>query len=218
MDWDLNAFNDFCMDKGFSNVTVYVSTLNRKSIKALIFANKSEEIWEDFWKSRTEFMINNPEDVSAFKTAQLNSEMYMEAALQNIHSILDVLNQIINLLLLDSELTSKNVTYNNVKKGLSDRNINNIKEALKNLYECQEFTYIADFVNTIKHRHLIDTDYKLEIGLYTKNTMGVHFVQFSYDSRNHKDYFAKEIINNYTEVIGPLISKVGKEIEISLSR
>ena len=48
--------------------------------------------------------------------------------------------------------------------------------------------------------------------------MNYFFVQFSYDSRNHKDYFAKEIINNYTEVIVPLISKVGKEIEISLSR
>jgi hypothetical protein len=187
-----------------------------------MFADKSEEIWGNFWKSHTEFMINNPEDVSAFTIAQLESEMYMEAALQNIHSILDVLNQIINLLLLDSELTGKDVTYNKVETGLNNRNINNVKDALKNLYKCQEFTYIADFVNTIKHRHLIDTDYRLEIGVNTKDTMGIRFIKFIYDTRNvtrnHDTCFAKEIINNYEKVIVPLISKVGKEIEISLSR
>jgi hypothetical protein len=86
--------------------------------------------------------------------------------------------------------------------------------ALEDLRDSQEFKYIAAFVNTIKHRRLLDTDYYGEFGQGKSNIVGVRFLSFKYEkpnkpTENYDNTFAETIVNDYIERISNFIYGVG---------
>jgi hypothetical protein len=66
------------------------------------FVLQSKNVWNNFWHNNESINFNEPKVTSAFKNAQFQSETYIEAAAQNLHSMADILCQIINKAVLNS--------------------------------------------------------------------------------------------------------------------
>ncbi len=221
MVWDLETFKQLCDSKSLPDSRVYQKALYGKNIKALILVEKLVEIQKIFWNTYPSFMITDSQANKAFSKMLIESEIYMEAAIQNIHSMADILCQIINVVLLNSTLHEAKVDLNSVILKLDSMSKHNVKNALENLRNSDEFKYIAAFSNTIKHRRLMDTDYHAKLGGGTANTHGLRFIEFTYDkpskpSERYDSVLDTTIIENYIPKIRDLIESVGQEIENSL--
>jgi hypothetical protein len=220
MGWDLRDFQRINLSKGLPDSSVYCKALSYKYSKALILTDKYQETWTNFWDSHSQISNEQPY-LNAFIQAQLESETYIEAALQNLHSIADILCQIINVVLLESKLHESEVNVPKTIQELNDRNLDKVKIALENLCNSYEFKYIAAFVNTIKHRRLLDTEYHAEFGLDKENTMGIRFQAFTYNRPkklidNYPVILASTIIEVYMPKIKALIESLGMAIEESI--
>lgn len=164
-------------------------------------------------------IINDNQVSDAFKTAQFQSETYIEAAAQNLHSMADILCQIINKAVLNSGIDEANVTIQRTIEELQEKaNTQDIVNTLEKLRDSHEFKYIAAFVNTIKHRSLLDTDYSGEFKSGKSNIMRLRFLSFNYEKSgkqkkppdNYDNTFAETIANGYKERIFDLIDGVGR--------
>ncbi|BCL34519.1 hypothetical protein [Nostoc sp. MS1] len=220
MDWDLSNFQQITLSRGLPDSSVYCQALFYKYGKALILTDKYQETWTNFWDLYSQISNEQPY-LNAFIQAQLESETYIEAALQNLHSIADILCQIINVVILESTLHEAEVNVAKTIQELNNRNLDKVKIALNNLCNSNEFKYIAAFVNTIKHRRLLDTDYHGEFGRGTENTMGIRFHAFTYNRQNKpiENYpviLASTIIEDYMPNIKALIESLGMAIEESI--
>ncbi|AFY43950.1 hypothetical protein [Nostoc sp. PCC 7107] len=220
MGWDLSNFQKISRSKGLPDSSVYCKALFYKYSKALILTDKYKETWKNFWASYSQISNEQPY-LNAFIQAQLESETYIEASLQNLHSIADILCQIINVVLFRSTLHEAKVDVRTTIQELNNRNLDRVKIALENLCNSHEFKYISAFVNTIKHRRLLDTDYHGEFGLGMANNMDIRFEAFTYDKPNkpiesYPVILASTIIEEYMPNIQALIDSLGMAIEESI--
>jgi hypothetical protein len=87
---------------------------------------------------------------------------------------------------------------------------------MNTLLGSSEVKYIVAFVNTIKHRHLLDTDYRAEHGIGTRNGESVRFKPFVYKGNSYPEVWAIDIVGSYMDSLVRMICAVGKEINKSL--
>lgn len=216
MGWNLEEFNKMCNFKNLPDSRMYQKYLCCKQKKAKFLAAESEKVWNNFWFTHKEINIHDQKKVDAFKTAQFQSETYIEAAAQNLHSLADILCKTLNKVVLSSSLHEADVRIEKIINKLqNEENTQDIVTALEDLRNYDEFKYISAFVNTIKHRRLLDTEYYGEFGLGKSNTIGVRFRGFEYGKpiEKYDDTLAETIVNVYMIRIFDLIDGVGSAID-----
>jgi hypothetical protein len=155
----------------------------------------------------------------------IETAIYIESIASNLHSLADVIANIINVIVLaplGKDVPVDTVTIKAVNKKLSEltaqqqnQYLNKIISEVDNLLSLSEFIYIEAFVNTIKHRNLVPStlEYKKTPD---STTSGYILDGFSYKSitcpptkfediaKNHKDRITGAIfdigdsINNYS--------------------
>lgn len=221
MGWNLEQFNALCISKKLPDSRMYQKALFCKQQKVDFLVLQSKDVWNNFWQEHLwqnngSINFQEPKVVTAFKNAQLQSETYIEAAAQNLHSMADIICQVINKAVLNSRIHEANVTIGKTIQELQQQtNTQDIVKALKDLQDSQEFKYIAAFVNTIKHRRLLDTDYYGEFGQGKSNIMGVRFLGFEYEKpgkliERYDNTFDETIEKVYIKRIFDLIDCVGR--------
>lgn len=189
--------------------------------KVDFFVLQSKIVWDyfwqtHFWQNNESINFNDSKLTFAFKNAQFQSETYIESAAQNLHFMIDILCQIINKAVINSRIDEAKVSIGKTIQELNkEKNTQDIVNALEDLRDAHQFKYIAAFVNTIKHRSLLDTDYYAEFGQGKSNTIGVRFLSFKYEkpgkpTENYDNTFAETIVNDYIECIFNLIDGVGR--------
>jgi hypothetical protein len=218
MGWDLEKFNQVCQQKKLPDSRVYQKALYWKRKKAELLAEQSKEVLDLFWQTYGGINKQKPETIEAFRNAQLKSETYIESAAQNLHSLADIVCQIINQAVLKSQFDEGEVSIKKIIGELQkDNNKKDIENALEQLRDSHEFKYISALVNTIKHRRLLDTDYHGEFGQGKSNTMGVRFLSFEYGKggnlQKYTDTSAEKILNDYMKCIFDFIDKIGHAID-----
>ena len=221
MGWNLEQFNALCISKKLLDCTMYQKALFWKQQKVNFLVLQSKEVWNNFWQEhfwQNNGSINFQEQkvAIAFKDAQFQSETYIEAVAQNLHSMVDVLCQVINQVVLGSRLHEADVDLRKTIEELQKKqSTQDIVTALEELRDSPEFKYIAAFVNTIKHRRLLDTEYYGEFGQDKSNIIGIRFLGFEYEKpkkliEKYDDTFAETITDIYMQRIFALIDSVGK--------
>jgi len=136
-----------------------------------------------------------------------------EAAAQALFSMGDILAQIVNKSVLKEPLPEAQVSLPEVHKHLEEQGYAPIVVAqIESLQKSNEFKYLSAFVNTIKHRHLLDINFRAERGEGTRNTQGIRFKDFEYKGRNYPVTWATDILNSYKKRIAVLICAVGNAI------
>lgn len=210
--WSFEELRDLCRKRGISNDSIsnfstHATSLDWRYHRAKFHAEQAHNIWRDLFANSFTFGDEK------YNVAEFSYEAHVEACVQSLHSMGDILGQIINILLLSAHFTEDQAS---IKKVAHYRNITAIAPdvlvELNNLINSIEFCYIEAFCNTIKHRRLIKTEYRAEYGGDYRNEEGLVFVEFDYKGVTYPKTWAKDIIDKYREEIFRLVVEVGLKL------
>ena len=210
--WSFEELRDLCRKRGISsdsisNFSTYATSLNWRYHRAKFHTEQAHNIWKDLMAQSFTFGDEK------YNVAEFSYEAYVEACVQSLHSMGDILGQIINILILAGHFTEDDASIKKVA-----RHIGIIGAApdvlieLNKLINSNDFCYIEAFCNTIKHRRLIKTEYRAEYGGDYRNEEGLVFVEFNYKGVTYQKTWAKDIINKYREEIFKLVVETGLKL------
>ncbi|WP_293128283.1 hypothetical protein [Microcoleus sp. bin38.metabat.b11b12b14.051] len=214
--WNTQEILDFCPENLTDNVAVYVASV-RSKIARILFIVDSFNVTEDL----TLKLISDQ-----FIKTQLKVEIYIESIASNLHSLADVLAQIINEIVLKpllpcaEHISSEKVDINKVNTKLDgltldsvkDRYISQIIESINNLSSSSEFLYISSFVNTIKHRRLLDTTFHLKVDSGSLIDVGFKLDKFDYKGSHFPEMSCRSIVIDYREKLIDFIFDIGNSV------
>jgi hypothetical protein len=130
----------------------------------------------------------------------------------------DILGHIINQVVLCGALPEHNVSLYSVLCELHKKAVApDILTKVTKFKNSTEFEYIDAFVNTIKHRRILDTNYHAEYGTGKRNDQGILFKNFIYKNKKFPTTWAKDIVGPYRDKIFKDISDIGNSINSYLS-
>jgi len=207
--WNYEELRRLCSAKGLPDSTVYQNSLEWKRWRVEYHAERAQAVWDELFSAGTPVVVGGTD----WEETQFASTAETEAAAQVLHSMADVLAQIINQAILGGKLAEQEVTLAGVLKELRRQKIATaLVSKVEGLQKSAEFDYVNAFVNTLKHRRLLDTEYRAEFGKNMRNAEGVRFKAFSYKGKQYPVTWARDILGPYKTKIIELISCVGNAI------
>jgi len=213
MNWDLEELNSLCTKENIPDSRIYQKALLWKKELALFHSKQSNEVWNKLFREHKKLIVGKKK----WRDAHLASEAHVICAAQAIHSMGDILGQIINQVLLSGALSAESVSLNNVQTELTNRgSASNVVTKVLILKNSSEFKYISAFVNITKHRRILETDFHAEGGMGTRNDQGIRFKQFNYRRNQFPIVWAKDIVGPYKNKIFHYICNIGIAINSHL--
>ncbi len=218
MEWDLKELRELCKNKGITPPDEYIESLAFKKHRAIYHADKSKQIISQYFDDYGPMInMNNETHMRGLDRAWFEATCEAEASLQSMHSMADILAQIINSVLIKKPLVEKEVTLRKIFKKLTEQIIwNKLYDKIQTFIGSDEFTYIDAFVNTIKHRKLIKSGFRAEGGINTRNDHGVTIQGFKYNDKMFDTKWVKDLFDNYYIKIFSMIVEIGTEINVCL--
>jgi hypothetical protein len=217
MSWD-DEFKEISKKFGLPDSRIYLETLKWKEFCAQLTYETYKDVYNQLEKD-----IKNSKIIEIMKNGKFGRYVWKasgEAAccIHITRTLVDVLLQIINKTILEEEILEHKVTLSNVKNKLKDKSALKIIEKLKILEESEEFNYIRNLDNKLKHQNLVKTDY-VQTNLINKNNTrkGLKFQSFkiNYGPEDFKEFQEKwidTILNIYRGKIAEMIEGVGNEL------
>lgn len=174
--WDTSDLLKYCPEHCTQEASIYFKAV-RDKIDRILYAVQRVKNHPP--------LLQNSLNFQDFRKQQLEIVIDLETIAYNLHSIPDVLANIIKILIInpllskDASLDFKKIkdinivairnkleviqpkSYINSQQG---RHIQNLSKAIDNLLSSDYYKYVSALVNTIKHRNLIDTEYAEKIG------------------------------------------------------
>lgn len=207
--WNFKELRHLCLAKGLPDSQVYQDTLLWKQWRASYHAEQYREIWMELFSSSNEIQVGG----KGWNKAQFASEAHVEAMAQALHSMADILAQIINKTVLCAEFSEGDVKLSKILNELKKKpQASKIVERINKLQNSVEFRYIDAFVNTIKHRRLLDRVFHVEYGEGKRNDKAVCFRKFEYKGSRYGFIWATDIIGPYRDRILKLISEISNAV------
>lgn len=210
MSWDIKKFQSECSNQGITGVEPYLGAFLAKQWRVQQFGEKAQDGWKEFFSaSKTDVAVGDKD----WKVMQMTVESYVEAALQALHSMADIMAQLINVTVLNSHLDESDVSLGAVT---NPRNPNidgsNVANAVENLKQSSDFLYVQAFVNTIKHRRLLDTEYRMELSAGTGLDHGIRFLAFTYKGHPKSAMWLSEIVNQTIPSVIDSLNDIGTSL------
>lgn len=154
---------------------------------------------------------NDPKAIK-FKTARFCSEAHIIAAAQALHSAIDIIGCAIfwalNLNELDSSFTIQDVSLKNVNKFLKERkdvSYRKITTTIDKLLGSHQFAYLNAYVNTVKHRSLVQTNFSIDFKPDLK--FGLKIVAFQYDAKQQfKEIWSERFLKDGRDIQKKLLT------------
>ncbi len=213
--WSFEELRNLCAAKGLPDSKIYQEALLWKKERALYHEEEYQKIWAELFSSHATLTVGSEE----WNKAQFASEAHVEAAAQVLHSMGEVLAQIINKAVLSDELKEDAVSMTTVRDKLAKKQgTGKISQAINKFQNSAEFKYINAFVNIIKHRRLLDRVFHAEGGENKRNAHGVCFLEFRYKGNLYPFTWATDIIDQYKICIFELIQEIGNAVNDYLRR
>jgi uncharacterized protein (DUF2336 family) len=162
--WSFDELRELCRKKGISEEVIsrfsnFATSLDWRYHRAKFHAEQAHTIWENLLSQSFTFGDEK------YSEAEFSYEAFVEACVQSLHSMADILGQIINIVILQEHLSEDDVFIKKVAARMESTGVATIVlTELRKLLISNEFSYIEAFCNTIKHRRLIKTEYRIEYG------------------------------------------------------
>ena len=205
--WNFSELNELCRGKGIPDAKIYQNSLDWRWKRADYHAEMASNVWSDLFKES--FSLGD----QRFNKAVFSYEAQVEACIQSLHSLGDILSQIINVLVLDSRFSEDAVTIKKVVKLMKKEYLApEIAESTRQFLDDPSFKYIEAFCNTIKHRRLIKTDFRAEYGENVRNESGLRFEEFIFQGNTYPQTWGSDILEKYRLHLLDLITEVGLHI------
>lgn len=214
--WKSQELLDFCPKCVTDNGAVYVASVGSKidRIRFLV----------DRFTSVEDMTLRLGSD--QFLKTQLEVEIYVESIASNLHSLADVFAQVINEIVLkpllpDAEhFSSEKVDLNKIKTKLAGLTLELVKKEyidkiidnVDNLSNSTEFLYVSGFVNTIKHRRLLNTTFHLKVDRGSLIDLGFKLDAFDYKGNHFPETSCRSVVMDYKENLIDHIFDIGNSI------
>lgn len=128
------------------------------------------------------------EQQEQYAVGKLASEAHILASMHSARFMFDQFSQLINRLLLNPSIEVEKCDLYNVCNRLPE---GDLKSVLTELRSSHWFPYVQGFVNTAKHRNLIDHTMTISLA---GNVAGIKLGAFEYGSRQFPSYWATEVL------------------------
>jgi hypothetical protein len=198
--WSFEELREISKRLGFPETTIYQNSLEWRWQRADFHAEMANKVWEDLFKST--FSTGD----QRFRDSVFSYEANVEACVQSLHSLGDMLAQIINVVILKSHFGESQVSALRVARAIVEPKI---LTPLNKFLGSYEFRYVDAFCNTIKHRRLIRSEFGAEYGEDYRNETGIKFIQFNYGNTTYHETWGSDIVGEYRYVIRDRITQVG---------
>lgn len=222
INWNPKDLLEYCPKKVTDEAEIYVKAVRNKIDRILFIVEILQEQ-----------KIPQGDKIEGRKI-QLQTENNLESLAHNLHSLPDVLAHIVSVIIIrplaDSlgepklEPKGRKVNIQEIVSILTKIQTNASVEDFKKRYclclsntitsllTSNEYVYIDAFVNTIKHRHLINTEYKLHIENSRITDEGWSFLEFERDGTNYPKVHTNNLIDEHTKKIIKFIDQIGQDI------
>ena len=157
------------------------------------------------------YLLNCGPNQDKFELSKLAVEANLIGAVFHTRSLWDHFAQLVNTLLLDNDISVGSVTIQNVTKKLEVNHSKheNIKQALDYLIQSYWYEYIESFTNTIKHRQLVEMEFKV-----SNRWDGFHFTPFDHNGKCFDEKNCIEVHDGVIEVCNHIVN-CGSELNIA---
>jgi len=214
MKWDFKKLNKLSKTKKLPDSKVYQKALVWKREIVLFHSEQSTIVWDKLFCAHQKLIVGDKK----WWDTHIASEAHIIAAAQALHSMADIIGQIINQVLLCGALPENKVTLYNVLCELNKKAIApNILTKVTKFKNSTEFEYIDAFVNITKHRRVLDTNSHAEYGPDKRNNQGILFKNFIYRNKKFPTTWAKDIVGPYRAKIFKDICDIGNSINSYIS-
>lgn len=123
-----------------------------------------------------------------------------QACIHSARAIHDLFAQLVNSLILDSKVP---VFKCDIYKVTKELHRSDLKEYLQELLGSDEFQYINAFVNTIKHRNIVEFGSLIS---FETNECGVRFKEFKFNGSKFDQMWAEDVLKFTLEVKNTVVT------------
>jgi hypothetical protein len=207
-EWDLEELNELCKREGISDPLIYTWSLQFRVGQAEYHAQEAYRVWDELF--RKTFVVGGPDE----QRALLACEAHVEASVYALHSLADILAQVINVVILGGQNPEGKVSLKRLigdldKHGAADQ----VAKETNRLLGSEAFGYIDAFCNTIKHRRLVKpVRFQVEYGHDGSREFALQFEAFTYSGKSYPDTWGKDILDRYRLELFELCNNVGVAI------
>lgn len=127
------------------------------------------------------------------------AQAHLHAALQNVRSMYDILAQLLNALLVYEPIPAHSCDICRVCKSLPN---GNVKTELEKILASFAYQYVNSFVNTIKHRNLVQFNRQLDL---LEGRASIRIKPFSYSGNFYEQKWAMDVLKYGLDVKNQLI-------------
>lgn len=146
-----------------------------------------------------EFILGSSEQQKDFNRARLVSEANIIGCIHTARNIFDIFAQLVNGLALNSAIEIRSCNIHAVHDNLPP---SPLKDCISELRDSDWFNYISGFINTTKHRRLIQHSFTLS---FAEGFAEVRISAFKYNGRDYPAYWANEVLRGVVEVKNRII-------------
>jgi hypothetical protein len=210
--WSLVALKDHVRDRGGDRRDFTIDVLDsigrsnailayhvdavKRSVDGLLHDDKGSAKCFDFLFG----LCSEPNNQNyECRQATVVNEAHLIAAINTIRSAVDMLAQVINELALEDRFPIEKVYVNRVLNRLPD---SDLKTRLAGLHGSHWFKYVTGFINTSKHRNLVEQRFSISL---ERRLAGIRMSEFEYDETPFDDYWDHEILDGILDVADQLI-------------
>lgn len=141
-----------------------------------------------------DLVLNSADSSEEFWLARVASEAHLIGSIQATRSMLDMYAQLVNGLVLPEPLT---VERCDIWKVCSRMPESSLKDSIEGVLRCYWFKYINGFINTTKHRKLVNHEFRVS---FVDDTVGVRIGPFAYNDEEFCGYPLKEALQGTVDV------------------
>jgi hypothetical protein len=130
----------------------------------------------------------------AYRYATLVSEAHIHGCFYVARSMFDMFAQLVNGLVLNSSIPVDRCDIWKVHKALA---ASDLKAQIEQLLDSAWFDYTSAFVNTIKHRRLVQHSFTVS---FEDNVAGIRIGAFEYEGTPYPRYSVNEVLHGVLDV------------------
>jgi len=205
--WNFSELRKLCEEKGIPDSKIYQNSLAWRCKRADYHADMASKVWSDLFKESFSFV-----DQRCYE-AIFSYEAQVESCVQSLHSLADILSQVINVVVLGNKFPEDHVSIKKVVKTMEQEGIApDVAKSTRQLLDDKLFNYIEAFCNTVKHRRLIKTNFRAEYSENARNESGLLFEEFIFKGSTYPQTWGSDILEKHRFHLLDLITEIGLTI------
>ena len=163
------------------------------------------------------------EEGASFALAQFQAEAHMIAYAQSLHSLADILSQVIYYSLNLDKYPSTSIEQRRRNLHAVSRSLDTLSrfkelyESIEELRTSSQFQYLNAYVNTTKHRSLVAAKYSVSLQTDAEPFHGFKLSEFEYEGSEYPPKYSNELFDDDFSFIRDSFIEIGNKVNRGVS-